>query len=361
MLGVARNAQLAGWGTVPPQAIINGTGKLGYEVYQNPSFGYQIGVDSRPQWELETTATAAITNAAVTDNKGFVLATTFRMEWDPETVDPPDENTVYGFLHQVNVKTADFSGFNSINVFLQLREGRLNVTSRFETDTTTRRVTKDLPGSWQDYNNRWMTIIFASSSFPDTYANYAPVNMSGTPVSGQLGQWNCRSTLFDTETAEMIQNIDFIPSLPNALDFPLLAGWPMESGEFLPVPFNTSGTNGFYVVGSIDVFLEPAPQPYRLANLWGSLGRGFDPIAAANQLTTVRPSSVINDVSAWYNIQFADYVAGSGSTPYYIAPSGADFMVSGTNGRAFDLTFGNNATEFNAGYSNTIKPKDRNI
>ena len=354
MLGVALNAQRAGWGTGAPAANFVGISKLGYENRQSPAFSYKISGSSRPEWNLEETAIANIDNTVYADNKGFVFATTFYMDWNESTLDPQDENTVYGFLHDIRIKTSSYSGFNSINMFLQLRNGRLNITSRFETDSTIRRVTKDLPGEWQDYNNRWMTLIFVSSENPATFVNYAP--SEGT---AGFGSWNTRSSLFDTETGAVIQTIDFVPQ---GLDFPGLAEWPQFQGDAVPVPFNTSGTNGIRVQGNIDAFMQPGEQPYRLANLWGTLGRSFDPVQHGSNLLTVRPSAVINDATAWYNIQFADFVTASGSIPYHIAPvSGASFMSSPSNGRALDLTYGSNASEFNAGYSTTIIPRDRNI
>jgi hypothetical protein len=353
MLGVARTAQLAAWGGTPPLVIrMQGQGDIIPNLYQTPAFSYLISPQSRPQWQLETDATAAIDNS-VNDFKGFALATTFRMEWDEQTVAPQDENVIYGFFHQVNIKTTSHPGFNSINMFLQLRDGRLNVTSRFESNTIAR-VTKDLPGQWQDYNNRWMTVIFASSQDPATFVNYAP--SQGTAF---FGSWNTRSTLYDTETAEVIQTIDFVA--PNTLDFPGLAEWPFFQGSPAPVALNLDGENGITVMGSIDSFLEPAPQPYRLANIWGSIGRSFDPLQYGRELLTVRPAKTINNATAWYNIQFdtAQTPVG-GQGPYFIAPggTGADWMVSNT-GRALDLTYGNSASEFAAGHSTTIIPKDR--
>jgi hypothetical protein len=171
--------------------------------------------------------------------------------------------------------------------------------------------------------------------------------------------------LFDTETGELIQTIDFVASLPTSFDFPGMSDWPQESGEFLPVPTNRDGTTGISVGGQIDILQEPEPQPYRVAMIWGSLGgAGLDPLQSGQEFLTTRPSQQINSTEAWYNIQYTDYVAGSGTapsdTPYYIAPSSADYLDSNT-GRAVDLTDGNDATAFNAGYSDTIKPVNRNI
>jgi hypothetical protein len=359
MLGVALNAQRAGWGTGAPAANFVGISKLGYENRQTPSFSYLVGVN-RPSWNVQEDAQANIANAAVTDNKGFAIATTFYMDWNEATVDPQDPNTIYGFLHECVIKTATTSG-NRIESFLQLRDGRLNITNRFETSNTIQRITKDLPGTWQDYNQRWLTLIFASSEDPGIYTNYAPVDNNLVPITGNTsGRWNTRSGLYDTETGELIQQLDWCP--PTDFAFPGLADWPMQSGDYLPVPFNlNTGDWGIRVQGSINAFLEPAPQPYRLANVWGSLGRGFDPAQYSANVRTTRPSSQIGDAVAWYNIQFADYVTGSGSTPYYIPVVSSTSVMSSNNSRAWDLTDGNNADQFNAGYSNTIIPRDRNI
>jgi hypothetical protein len=359
MLGVALNAQRAGWANNNPVAVITANGKLGYETFQTPSFSYQVGVD-RPSWNVQEDAQANIENIFVVDNKAFAFATTFYMDWDEETVDPQDENVIYGFLHECVIRTATTSG-NRIESFLQLRDGRLNITNRFETTVTTQRITKDLPGTWQDYNQRWLTLIFASTSVPSQYVNYTPVDNNQQPITtNTLGRWNTRSGLYDTETGELIQQLDWCP--PTDFAFPGLAEWPMQSGVYLPVPFNlNTGDWGIRVQGSIDAFLEPAPQPYRLANVWGSLGRGFDPAQHNAEVRTTRPSRQIGDAAAWYNIQFADYVTGSGSTPYYIPVVSSTSFMTSNNSRAWDLTDGNNATQFNAGYSNTIIPRDRNI
>lgn len=351
MLGLAKHAQLAGWGSGggPLRVLMLGQGEIESAVYQEPVFSYLISPDSRPQWQLESNAVAEIDNT-VNDNKGFALATTFRMRWNEATIDPVDENEIYGFLHECNIKSGQYSGFNSLNMFLQLRNGELNITSRFETNTI-QRVTKDLPGPFTDYNNRWMTLIFAGSQDPATFSNFRPED-------GQagFGAFNSRSTLYDTETGEVLQTIDFVPS---GLDFPGLADWPQFQGEVLPVPFNRDGEFGITVQGSMDAFMAAGPQPYRLGNIWGSLGRGFDPLVHGRELLTVRPAQTIGGATAWYNIQFAQHQEPvNGQGPYFIAPSGADYMQSNT-GRAFDLTFGNNQTEFNAGFSDTIFPKDR--
>lgn len=346
--GVHRTATIAAWGETPAQARITAASKLGFENYQTPSFSYKIFDDSRTQWQINDTAEVDITTA-VANQKGFVLATTFYMDWIEEEIDPPDENVIYGFVHDLQLKTENYSGFWAINMFLQLREGRLNITSRLEGDSIAR-ITKDLPGVWQDYNNRWMTLIYASSSDPADFANYNPE--SGT---AEFGVWNTRSTLYDTETGAVIQSLDFVPD--QGFDFPQVAEWPYVSGEPAPVAMNKSGTWGITVGGSWGG--DPVPQAYRLGNIWGSLGMVFDPLVYGNQLLTTRPSQTIAGVQAWYNIQFADYVAGAGSDPYYIPLSGDDWM-SAANGRALDLTYGNNVTDFTAGYSDTIIPKNRN-
>lgn len=352
MLGVTLTAQRAGWSSQPAQAFITGTGRVGYEVYQQPAFSYKIWDQSRPTLELATTGQANLEDiqASITDNKGFVLATTFYMDWIEEEIDPPDENVIYGFVHSVNLYQPDYPGFQGINMFLQLRQGRLNITSRLEGDSIFR-VTKDLPGTWQDFNNRWLTLVYASSEDPDTFLNYAPE--SGT---AGFGSWNTRSCLFDTETGALIQKIDGTAS--SSFNFPGMIEWPQQFGDYLPVPFNNEDDYG--IMSGAGWGGDPTPQAFRMANFWGSFGNALDPLQYGQEFTTARLSKTIDGVTAWYNITFTDYVAGTGSDPYYIPTSDEDIMTE-PDDRAMDLTYGNDSTDFDAGYSTTIIPKQRNI
>lgn len=352
MLGLGRASQYAGWwssGVAPAVVTMNSVSTLNYKLTQSPAFSI-LGSkddDTLPSFELEPTGLSDLALLPVyNDNKGWTIATTFYLDWDVSQVNSGG-NRVYGFFHQVKfVQGASYpsTDFNAINCFAQISSGNLYLTSRMESQASGifRNFTA-LPGSWELYNQRWMTLIYSSSNTPASFSNY---------TGGSVGAYNTRSCLYDTQTGVNLQTLD----LSFSASFPGMTDWTYQSGSPPELPANLSASDGFQTTSSAPAAGSTPYQKNRIGMMWGTFGSAFDPAVLPNTgILTNRPPKVLGNSTACYNIPFADYVAGSGADPYYIANSGQDVFAS-ANDRTLPFTFDGNATQFGDTYSSTIIP-----
>jgi hypothetical protein len=349
MLGLARASEYAGWWNSSGPLVINidAPGAVSQSIYQNPAFSFEYGnttsgtnVSSNinPSGNIDLTGYSSLSGA---NNNRWCMATTFRMEWPTGLA--PGVDTTYNFFHQANFHINSglyASGFWSLNQFTQIRaSGNLAITSRIETDYDIRRVVHEL-GPYADYNNRWLTIIYSSAETSSVYTDYNPTGTTGT--------YYTRACLYDTETGELLDTADgrFAPT--NGF-VPLLSA-PTT------MPCNTSGTNGVAAGGSY--YNGTTNTPIRIANMWGSFGTMFDPGTLPDtSIFTARPNNTIGGAKAWYNLCFTDY-QDIGSNEYWTTATNQDlFSVSGN--AAYQLTYSGGSSDFTAGYSTTVIPKDQ--
>lgn len=351
MLGMGRASEYAGWWSGgPAQVTMQSVSTLDYTLTQSPAFSLLSSLDDSTlsSYELESTGYSDLALLPVyNDNKGWTLATTFYLDWNVSQINSGG-NRVYGFFHTVKFcQGASYpsTDFNSINCFAQMSSGNLYITSRIETQNSgIYRNFTPLPGSWELYNQRWMTLIYCSSQNPATFSNY---------TGGGFGAYNTRSCLYDTQTGQKLQTLDLVA--PGSISFPGMTDWTYQSGSPPELPANLNSSDGFQAFSQAPGGPSPS-QKNRIGMMWGTFGSAFDPaVLPSTGILTNRPPQVLGNSTACYNIPFADYVAGSGSDPYYIANSDMDVFNS-SNNRSLNITSGNNATQFGNSYSSTIIP-----
>lgn len=358
MLGVAQNAQRAGWGGGSPVALIQTTSKLGYRVLQTPSFSMHLQGAGAPlnlpvggivpfNGQIDVTGIGSLPEA---NNKRMVMTATFRLNWG-EDLAPGAGNFVMHFFQEFRFWQPGFTNpgdFYSINAFNQFRDNLLSVTGRMETDNGVFRAAETLAGPYQDFNNRWLTFIYAEAEsnqpFPDF--NFTPSPFDPTPT------FFGRSSVWDTETRTLLQTQD-IAFAPTGGFVPYLD---YAGGN------NTIGTNAFedqsnnnigLVINTLDQFQR---EPWYIHNIWASFGQTFDPANPPDSsVFTTRPSAVCDGVEAWFNIQFVEedqffQVLDQGESRYFNTESNVAMTFFGAPG-------GNNQPA----YDTAVVPRDRNI
>jgi hypothetical protein len=352
MLGLAQASQYAGWWNQNQPLVINiaAPGLVSQSIYQNPAFSFQYGnvgntlssAKINTSGNIDLTGYSGLSGA---NNNRWVMATTFRMEW-PSGLSSGGVDTTFNFFHQAKflINSGVYaSGFWALNQFTQLRAGGgLAVTSRIETDYGTQRVVHEFPGSYETYNNRWLTCVYSCAETPSVYTNYN--SESGVTT----GDYYTRACLYDTETGDLLDTADGRFNPTNGFSPFLSAPTTM--------PTNVTGSNGIEVLGSY--YNGTTNAPIRISNMWGAFGTMFDPGNLPDtSIFTARPNNTIGNAKAWYNLCSTDYV-DSGSDTYWVQATNQDlFSVSGN--AAFELTGSSGNTAFTAGYSTTIIPKDQ--
>lgn len=354
MLGLGRASQYAGWwsGDQPLVVNIDAPGLVNQSIYQTPAFSYQYGntaTGSANSAELKASGSFDLTgysSLSGANNNRWCMATTFQLNW-PAGLSSGGVDTTFNFFHQANFHINSglyASGFWSLNQFTQLRAtGGLAITSRIETDYGIQRIVHEFPGSYETYNNRWLTCIFSSAETPSVYLNY-------NSESGQTtGNYYTRACLYDTQTGELLDTADgrfnpnngFVPflSAPNTM------------------PANTSGSNGAFVFGSY-YNGSGTSAPIRIVNMWGAFGTMFDPGNLPDtSIFTARPNNTIGGAKAWYNLCFTDYQS-AGTNNYDTIATNQD-LYSNSGNAAYTLNNNGNASTFSSSLSTTIIPKDQ--
>jgi hypothetical protein len=343
MLGLGRASQYAGWWSGKPTARMEVPVELNQAVYQTPSYSMQYGQNSFSSAVYPSDAVIDLSTFLTvpnTNNSRSVMFVTFQMNFE-SGIAPGVGNFITGFMHNARFAQGEFypnTEFWGLNTFIQFRDNELDITGRIETPTTIARTVSDLPGGYEAYNNRWLTYIF---SMAETYTVFS--NWSGATNTARY----LRTALWDTETREVIQVLD---ATTNA-DFPAFVQY---ANQVTDLPMNRDGEYGMSDGIVLSNGFPDGLQPIRFSQLWSAFGTTFDPANPPDSTVfTTRPNNTIGNAVAWYNTQYVEYVTSG--TDYYVKDQG-ETLYSQPNDRMIDI--GNN-TQFTAGYSDTIIPKDR--
>lgn len=347
ILGAAWNALTSGWGEAGPAvAQISSVSTLGYRVAQTPSFSIEMGGVSTPEGGfVPNTGTIDVTNIGNltgADSKRMVMASTFRLDW-PANLAPPAGNYIMNFFSNFRFWQPGTTSVGEnwlISAFAQFRDGDIAVTGRMQNPNGIYRVAESLPDAYTNYTDRWLTFIYAEAETDTVFANW---NSGGT-----TGTYYGRSALWDTETRTLLdlQDIAFTPT-GGFIDY-------LEYGNgasTIGTDRSDAGNNnvGFDVAATNQYQFEP----WRLTNIWASYGQTFDPAAPPDtSVFTTRPSEVMGDVEAWFNIQFTEVNA-----QYAVVDQGFSRYSPPVSNVA--LGFFNGNAEI--GYSTADVPYDRNI
>lgn len=353
MLGLGRASQYAGWWNQGGPLVINidAPGAVSQSIYQQPAFSFEYGnttVGSPTGSELNTSGDIDLTGYSslpTANNNRWVMSTTFRLEW-PSGLSSGGVDTTFNFFHSANFHIDSglyASGFWSLNQFTQLRAaGGLAITSRIESDYGINRIVHEFPGSYEDYNHRWLTCIYSCAETSSVYEGYN--STSGITT----GSYYTRCCLYDTETGELLDTADGRFNPTNGF-VPFLSA-PTT------MPANTSGTDGIYV--NATYYNGTTETPIRITNMWAAYGTMFDPGNLPDKsIFTARPNNTIGDAVAWYNLCFTDDQDVGGGNWYVTATNEDLYSVSGN--AAYQLTYSGGNTVLSTCQSTTIIPKDQ--
>lgn len=338
MLGAARASQYAGWwSNRPPAVTFEAAGELSYENRQTPSYSLSVGVGGDPAGSLDinTNGNYNLTDYSTNtgfNNERFTLVATIRTEW-PTAGIPSEDFVGWGWYNEFS----DNGTQRFLNPQVKLNPG--NTQLQIEAPVNT--VTFAVPGSYADYMDRWLTVVWCSSETSSSYTNWVP------PAFGS-GSY-MRMVMFDTVTGELLFKQDFRTS------------WVTASIENFPAttPANATGNDYGLSSGSNGSGTDPDFYNTRVSNMWASFGTMFDPLTTTDtSWRTTRPSAVIDTGVAWYNLQTAEYEFVTGSPDlYYVTTPGMD-LYSETNNR-MARTSGWDSTAWTAAYSDTIITTDQ--
>jgi len=360
MLGLARHSQYAGWGSVPLAPAVVGTGTIVQESYQSDTFVKDHTGGNMPLAGQDTSTGLDFANIDLTgyssltgfNDRRWTMATTFYLDWDPAGSAPSDG--IYTFFAEPKFRQSGYTDsgeFYSLNCFVQIQDGDLYITSRIETSTILRAYVP-LPGSWSDYARRWLTVIYSGSEDDTSFSNFSDVLDQSPGVNDSI---YTRSSIYDTETGELLQSLDLLKR--NTTADPS-NGWNWQFPEFSvygnTLPILNAGTGGYtdYLVAGLG---STTSRDYKFANFWASFGTMFDPVGELDtSIFTKYPKNLIGNAKAWYNMTMEDtvQVTYSSQSTYFTKLHNQD-LISQTNNAG--LRIGTTLTDWNS----TDIPKDR--
>jgi hypothetical protein len=291
MLGLARHAQLAGWGTIPPglKDTITFTTAASNSVYpryyadftnmtNRPTFGVvrQSYVDS----------SATIDMTGVTNNyKKAVMACTFKVgtNWlsTSWTVDEYQ------------------GGFNDYHVFNGLQIGPSIIGSwnyagggamSYKVGVGPFSQIQITPATFATYRNKWLTIISATSDSTSDFANWTG---TGTNTYGYCE----RIYLVEADTGVVLQQQDSY-AVDNYFSADLSQSWQLNTGSYnyeqYLYLYSEDGTN----------FKNNNNDMDHLSS-WAAFGQTFDPATYYTELLGVGIADTVAGVQAWSNLYYA--------------------------------------------------------
>jgi len=211
----------------------------------------------------------------------FVLATVFRLHWQ---LQPGAADSIYNMLHAVTIGRSGHAHKTHLEQLAQILHGDLHVTCRIQLNTgEIRRNTVALPGSWQDYQDRALLLIYTA-----TAVSQDPVILHTRSVLYDIDRWNLLQDLPHTVRVEHPADVDFVC-------------WPAHSvicdHEQSSVPRDHVVVHGHcHQHHMLDASFE-------LQRVWGSLDQALDPgdIDTVHQFTQVQVPDHIGPAQAWYN------------------------------------------------------------
>ena len=328
MLGVALNAQRAGWGEQPFLVNITTDSVVSQALYQTPSFSWLNNEDYPPsvnnfnRWEYGTIDTAGYADLAGYNNNRWTFAITFRLHM------PSGLTTNQGVKIDTKFTGSD-GGFTSNWAWVHGYSAtvRLQINAPFSGGI-------EMPATGYDaYNDQWLTVVSTSS---DTTASYT--NWTGTGT----GAYYQRTAVYDTETAVLLGKTDEIDSQPRAN----ISGYG-NSVSSDQADADSVRLNGFSGGG----------EQIRQAGIWFSLGTMFDPLTETSDVwLTTRPGATIGNATAWLNSTATTYYENTGTNFYYMDED-TDIFTPDTADQRVEIA--NSDAGFTTGYSTTIIPKDQ--
>jgi hypothetical protein len=324
MLGVALNAQRAGWGEQPFVVNITTDSVVSQALYQTPSYSFLFNASDR-NWDVSPgdynlTGYSSISGF---NNSRYTGMMNLYFPWPSGLADGYYGNP---FGVQIN-KTGDSMLFWT--VALDIVSGSLQIKSGY--DNISPVVT--LTGAYTDYTNRWLTFVATGAETSSVFTNW-----TGT---GSGSNYN-RLAVYDTETAVLLGKTDTIDSSRRA----------NISGYGNSVSSIGADADAVVVAG-----FSGGGEQIRQAGIWFSLGTMFDPLTETSDVwLTTRPGATVGNATAWLNSTATTYYEDTGPNNYYMDEDTDIFIPDTANQR---VKIADSDAAFTTGYSTTIIPKDQ--
>lgn len=335
MLGIAQNAQRAGWGARGfAGATLDASStfyKTIYQPAQTPqihNYGQNINnVDRFTSGGQGTYDLTGLTSQTGYNYRKFVFATTFYVEW-PSGL---SAGTYLGCPFGLELNNGTGSLYSNLNFDLDYT-GAFRIGGAYD-----QYYTVTLPGAYTNWTNRWLTLIYVGSNTSASYTSWSP----GSNVNGSSNY--DRMAIYDTEYNTLLAKTDYVNNA-NRMDL-----------STLPTTCPTVWDNGapfvnWFAFGSgnpTDGF-----QTFRMASTWISLGTMFDPLQSTDRSwLSSYPNDTIEGVQSWYNLTFENFNSSSGNFV-----GSRSHRYSQTNNYLCNWT--NSPSEY-ATLSTTIIPKDK--
>ena len=322
MLGVALNAQRAGFSEQPFTVTISTDSVITQALYQTPSYSFLFNASDR-NWEIDPgdydlTGYSSITGF---NNRRYAVVMNVYLPWPSGLSDD-----YYGTVWNADIKKSGDSTLSfALNV--NISSGSLLIRSGY--DNNLPEVT--LTGAYTDYTDRWLTIVSCGAETSTVFTDW-----TGT---GTGNNYN-RLCVFDANTGDLLAKSDLRDN----------SGRANVSGYGNSVSSVSGDANSVFVNG-----FSGGGQEIRQAGVWYSFGTMFDPLTETSDVwRTTRPGATIGNATAWMNATATTYYnSGNG----YWMDEDTDIFTPDTADQILDLT-DSGAAAFNTGYSTTIIPKD---
>lgn len=333
MLGIARHAQYAGWGTGPLKISYAADSALRTDNYQTPAYSLAIDGNNR-NWSMmpgtiDTTGYSGLSgyNAFKFTNFGRIYFVKDDYSFNPQSSsDYCGASLYYEMVYNNGDITYYNPGWQLTNSNTQLQIFTVNGMSF------------TLPGGYAQYMNRWLSFGISSSNSRTDYASWTGQTTTGTNYSYH------RLVVFDSETGVLLGKSDLV-----------------QQGFWTPSPLLSNLGNAVYTdnssadrvaVGGFGSGGAPYENVHRLTNVWGSFGTMFDPLDF-NAWNTTRPPRDIASARAWVNLQFTNQTSDSSYT--YLTDQPDDLYTPATGTGAVRK----NTVDWDEMISTTIIPKDK--
>jgi hypothetical protein len=323
MLGVALNAQRAGWAIGPPKVTITVTTSVSQVVYQTPSFSFAQGVSSGNRFFVSSDDSSyditGYTSQATFNNARYTSLSTFYLPWDTSMTTGTYATPINVVLRQAGNTTA------VIQATAAVASGNVVIAGGYNDSQS---ITL---GNIATYANRWMTVVTAGAETSSVFSGW----------SGGTGTNYNRVAVYDTQTGQNLGLLDYTDSTARLA----------ITGYANSVSANLLATTsvGMTAQGS-------ATRDMRMAGQWHSLGTMFDPETETDrEWLTLRIPQIVGTGNAWYNPAWSNTYQGGNN--YYLNNHLDLLVTAGSENKAGVLTTGGTAT-FTAFQSTTNIPKD---
>ena len=328
-LGIARNAQTAGWGVGPARAEITGAGVMAYTMYDTPTFSFLRNTSSRGgSTEPGSFNATGLGSISGYNTARFTVLANFYLPWAGGLSD-----SFYGAPCQGEFKIGG-AGPGFFNIITNIVGGALSINGGLGWSGSNGYNSVALPGAYTAWTNTWLTAVLCSSETPSSYTSWA-----GSGSGSSYG----RVAVYNTLTGAFIAKVDTVYSYTT----PPWSSWPSS--------VNAAASGNDYLVlsstGNNGQQLRNNQQSVWLGSMW-------DPLTVTDTTwLTPRPTATLGNSgagTAFSNLTYSDY-AYDGVSLYTTIEHFGDLYTPTTADQVYRLT-NDGTAEFNTGYSNSIYP-----